>query len=206
MTQSNSPYRAIVFDFGGVLVDWNPRHLYRKLLAEDQIDPFLAEIGFHAWNLQMDQGRPFAEAVAELSARYPHRADLINAFDQRWQETTAGPIQATVDILHALKQAGYPVYGLTNWSAEKFRLFQPTQEFFAWFDEIVVSGEVSLIKPDPRIYNLLLDKIGRKAEECIFIDDSLPNVTAAAQLGFTAIRFESSAQLKSALSDLGVLP
>lgn len=206
MTQLNPPYRAIVFDFGGVLVDWNPRHLYRKLLAEDQIEPFLTEIGFHDWNLQMDQGRPFADAVADLSARYPHRADLIAAFDQRWQETTAGPIQATVDILRALKQAGYPVYGLTNWSAEKFRLFQPNYEFFTWFDEIVVSGEVRLIKPDPRIFALLLGKIGRKAEECVFIDDSLPNVLAAAQLGFKAIRYESSAQLKATLADLGVLP
>jgi len=198
---------AIVFDFGGVLLDWNPRYLYRKLFDDDHeaVERFLNEIGFSEWNLKQDEGRPFAAAVTELSERFPHHADLIRAYDERWEESMGGEIQPSVEILHALKRAGHTLYGLSNWSAETFRRIRHKHAFMALFEAIVISGEVKLIKPDPRIYALLLDKVNRPAEECLFIDDSETNVTVAGRLGFQTIRFESPEQLSKELRRLGIL-
>lgn len=198
---------AIIFDFGGVLVDWNPRHLYRKLFNGDEtaVENFLAEIGFVPWNLAMDRGRSFAESVAELSARFPQYADLIRAYDTRWEESVPGPIQPTVALLEKLKRAGYPLYGLSNWSAEKFHLVRPKYTFFDWLDAYIISGDVKITKPDPRIYHLLLEKIGKPPEQCVFIDDSETNIVAARQLGFDAIHFLDAAQLEHALARRGLL-
>ncbi|HLE52379.1 MAG TPA: HAD family phosphatase [Anaerolineales bacterium] len=204
----NNPYPAIVFDFGGVILDWNPRYLYRKFFDGDlnAMENFLNEIDFTGWNLEQDKGRPFAVGVAELSEQFPQYADLIRAYDQHWEEAIAGPIQPTVNLLESLKRTGYALYGLSNWSAEKFQIARPRYEFLSWFETIMVSGEVELVKPDPRIYRLFLERIGRTAEECLFIDDSEPNVVAADQLGFKAIRFESPGQLETELKFLGLLP
>ena len=198
---------AIVFDFGGVLLDWNPRYLYRKLFDGDHeaVERFLDEIGFSEWNLKQDEGRPFAAAVAELSERFPEHTDLIKAFDERWEESMGGEIGPTVEILYALKRAGHSLYGLSNWSAETFRRIKHNYAFLELFDAIILSGEVKVAKPDPRIYALLLDKIKRPAEECLFIDDSEMNVAAARRLGFRTIRFESPGQLESELRRLGLL-
>lgn len=198
---------AIVFDFGGVLLDWNPRYLYRKLFDDDHeaVERFLDEIGFVEWNLKQDEGRPFAAAVAELSERFPQHADLIRAYDERWEESMGGEIGPTVEILYALKRAGHALYGLSNWSAETFRRIRHKHAFLDLFDGIVLSGEVKVNKPDPRIYALLLDKIDRPARECLFIDDSEANVSAAARLGFETIRFESPEQLEGELRRLGLL-
>jgi 2-haloacid dehalogenase len=205
--KSARPSLALVFDFGGVLFDWNPRYLFRPLFGDDPdtVEGFLTEIGFNEWNLQQDQGRTFAEAVAELSRRFPHYADYIKAFDERWEETIRGPIQPTVETLRALKQAGYPLYGLSNWSAETFRRIRHQYAFLDWFDAIVISGEVRLVKPDPGIFRLLLDRIGRGAEECLLIDDSEANIAAADQLGFMTIRFVTPEQLDETLHRLGIL-
>src|SRR2546421_7051854 len=198
---------AIVFDFGGVLIDWNPRYLYQKLFADDAeaMERFLDEIGFDAWNLEQDRGRAFAVAVSELSERFPHYADFIRAYDERWEESIGGAIEATVALLGALKQAGYALFGLSNWSAETFRRIRPRFPFFAWFDAIILSGEVQIIKPDPRIYAILLKRIGRPAAECLFIDDSPANVAVAEQLGFKTILFESPEQLADELTARGLL-
>jgi 2-haloacid dehalogenase len=208
MPQPDTKIRAVIFDFGGVLLDWNPRHLYRKLLNDDPdaVEKFLTEIGFSEWNLQQDKGRPFAEAVSELSAKFPHHGELIAAFHQRWDETIAGPIQGTVDILRTLKDAGYALYGLSNWSAETFYRINANYDFLTWFDTIVISGEVKLIKPDPQIFELLLERTGRTPQECVFIDDVLANVEGARKVGITAIQFESPAQLEAELRRLNVLP
>src|SRR3954468_20613878 len=150
---------AIVFDFGGVLLDWNPRYLYRKLFDDQAaMERFLTEIGFNEWNAQLDKGRVFAEGIAAWCAQYPDRADLIRAFHERWDESIAGAIEGTVDILARLKQTGYPLYALSNWSAETFYRVRHRYDFLDWFDLIVVSGEVGCIKPDPQIYNMLLEK------------------------------------------------
>lgn len=198
--RTSSPPEVIVFDFGGVLLDWNPRHLYRKLFADEaEMERFLAEVCTPAWNLEQDAGRSFADAVAELTAQFPDQAELIQAYDTRWSEMIRSPIEGTVRILEELAAKGYPLYGLTNWSVEKFAETEPRYEFFQRFEDIVVSGVVKLIKPDPRIYHLLLTRVGRPASACLFIDDSAPNVEAARALGFDAVHFQSPSQLRTEL-------
>ncbi len=197
----------IVFDFGGVLLDWDPRHLYRELFAGDDeaMEAFLQEIDFYDWNHQQDMGRPFAEGVAELSRQYPHRADLIAAFADRWEESIAGPIHETVETLEALKEQAYPLYGLTNWSAETFSLIRPRYDFLNWFEDIVVSGEIGLAKPAPDIYQVLLRRAEAPAERCLFIDDSAANIATAQELGFMTIHYRTSQQLDMELSQRGLL-
>ncbi|MCL4487992.1 MAG: HAD family phosphatase [Chloroflexi bacterium] len=197
---------AIIFDFGGVLIDWNPRHLYRKLLDDEQaVEDFMREIGFAEWNHEQDKGRPFPEAVAELSAKFPQYRDLIQAYDLRYDESILGPIQPTVDILRRLKQAGYPLYGLSNWNGDKFQSVRRQYPFLEWFDDIVISGEVKLAKPDPRIFQVLLARIGRTAGECLFVDDSAANIATAQQLSFATIHYRSPEQLEETLVQMGLL-
>jgi len=206
MKQNSSQHPAIIFDFGGVLMDWNVHYLYDKLFDDPaDLERFFNEISFHNWNLEMDRGRSFAESVTELSSQFPQYADLIRAFDERWEETLGGPIQPTVKILQALKLRGYDLYGLTNWSAEKYEITRHKYPFFDLFDDIVVSGIVKLIKPDPRIFTLMLEKADRPAAECLLIDDSEANIIAARRLGFKTIHFKSAEQLGMALSCLGIL-
>jgi len=198
--------RALVFDLGGVLIDWDPRLLYRKLFDDDAaVERFLQEVDFYGWNVEQDRGRTFQAGIAELSARFPQYAEYIRAYDERYPEALAGALQPTVAILAQLKRAGYPLYALSNWPAEKFVYARAQFEFLKWFDLIVVSGEVKLIKPDPRIFTLLLERSGWRAEECVFIDDNETNVRAAHALGFHGIRFENAEQLTRALTRLGVL-
>lgn len=199
--------RAIIFDFGGVLIDWNPRYLYRQLFPGDDaaMERFLAEIGFTEWNRQQDAGRAFALAVAELAKQFPSYAALIQAYDARWEESIAGPLQGTVDLLAPLKAAGFELHGLSNWSSEKFAAVRTKYPFFQLFETILLSGEVKLVKPDPRIFQALLERIGRPPGECLFIDDSAENVAAARALGFETILFESPEQLSGELQRRGLL-
>jgi 2-haloacid dehalogenase len=197
---------SIIFDFGGVLLDWNPRHLYRRFFPGDPtaMETFLREVDFASWNLALDEGRPYAEAVADLSARFPKYAALIQAYDTNWEESIRGPIQPTVDMLQPLKAAGYPLHGLSNWSAEKFVPVRNQYAFLKIFDPLIISGQVRLVKPDPRIFNLMLEKINRPAQECVFIDDSPSNIQAADRLGFKTILFESAGQMRAELANLGI--
>lgn len=198
---------AIIFDLGGVLVDWNPRYLYRKLIADEAaMEHFLSTVCTPDWNLQQDAGRPFAQAVAELTAKYPEQAELISAYHLRWEETLGGPIEGTVEILRELKQAGHQVAALSNWSAETFPVARRRYDFLNWFDVVVLSGEEKLIKPDPRIFDVLLRRIGRQAEECLFIDDVAANVSAARELGFQTVHFQSPARLREELRRREILP
>lgn len=207
MKKENIKSPAIVFDFGGVLMDWNPYYLYRKYLGDDPqaTERFLKEVGFREWNVKHDQGLPISEGVTQLSARFPAYHELIRAYDVRYEETLSGPIQATVDILQMLKEAEYPLYGLSNWPAEKFGLVQQKYPFFSWFEDIVISGEVKMIKPDAEIFQYLLKKIGRSAGDCLFIDDSPANIAAASKLGFLTIHFQSPEKLKTELNQMGLL-
>jgi 2-haloacid dehalogenase len=208
MKKNDNLKLAIVFDFGKVLIDWDPRYLYCKLFNGDEqaVEGFLKEIDFFEWNRQHDAGRPFEETIPELCRRFPHYCEYIWAYHLRYEESITGPVWPTVEILRGLKETGYPLYGLTNWPADKYRLMSPNYEFFNWFDDIVVSGEVMMAKPDPRIYALLLERIGRQASECLFIDDSAANIAIARQLGFQTIHFESADQLKTELSRIGLAP
>jgi len=199
--------RIVVFDFGGVLLNWNPRHLYRKLFAGDEVamESFLANVCTAAWNERQDAGRSFADGVAELLPRHPDKEALIAAFGQRFDEMIAGPIDGTVEILAELKRSGVPRYGLTNFSAETFRPQRQRFEFLSWFDGIVVSGEEGVIKPDPRIFRILLERYRIAPEETVFIDDSPANAAAATALGIHGIHFRSPEALRSELVSLGLL-
>lgn len=202
----NSPIQAIIFDFGGVLLDWNPRHLYRRLIPDPlELDRFLSEIQFAEWNVQQDKGRPFAQGVAEHSARFPQYAGLIRAYHEHWEDSVVGPIAGSVEVLRSLKAAGHAVYGLSNWSAETFPIAYRQHDFFQLLDGYIISGDVGIVKPDPAIFELLLRKIGRPAQACLFIDDSTTNVDAARQLGFQTILFRSPEQLRAELQQLGLL-
>jgi 2-haloacid dehalogenase len=207
MNKLNPHNTAIVFDFGGVLLDWDPRHLYRKLFDgnPDAMERFLSDVDFFAWNLQQDAGRPFSVAVAELSQHFPQYASLIAVYPERYPESLSGPIQGSVNLLAQLQQAGYPLFGLSNWSTETFRLVRDKYAFMSWFELILLSGEVKLLKPDPRIYATFLQRIGRTASECLLIDDSKANIASAHQMGFMIILFESPSQLESELYQRGLL-
>jgi 2-haloacid dehalogenase len=198
---------AIVFDFGGVLFDWNPRYLYRQFFPNDEraLEDFLEEISFNEWNRQQDIGRPFGEAVIEKSRQFPHYAELIALFDARWEETLAGIIPQSVAILERLYNSGYPLYALSNWSVEKFRIVYQRYDFLHWFDEIVISGEAGLAKPDPELFHHFLKRIRREPSECLFIDDAATNIAVARDLGFQTILFQSPQKLASELSEAGIL-
>ena len=205
MTGASTP-NAVVFDLGGVLIDWDPRYLYRTLFDGDDaaMEAFLSEVVTQEWNGHQDAGRPWSEAIEVLAAKHPERRDLIAAFWERWPEMLGGALDETVAILAELRAAGVRVYALSNWSAETFPRARPRFPFLDWFDGIVISGEVKLVKPDPRIFSHLLETHGLAAHRTVFVDDSETNVAAAAELGMIAIRFEGAAALRRELRSLGL--
>jgi 2-haloacid dehalogenase len=200
------PITTLIFDFGGVLIEWDPRNLYRRYFADSEaMEQFLAEVDFMAWNAYQDKGRPFAEGVTELTAKFPQHARLIHAYQEHWEESIGEPITATIRIMQKLKRAGWPVYGLSNWSTETFPIIRQKHDFFDILDGYLISGEAKLVKPDPAIFQAMLDKIGRTAQECLYIDDSLSNIETARRLGFVCIHYQSPAQLEAELKQLGIL-
>ncbi|TDD71659.1 HAD family phosphatase [Jiangella aurantiaca] len=199
--------QAVVFDLGGVLVDWDPRYLYRTLLpSEDAVERFLAEVTTPEWNAAQDAGRTWADAVAVLSAEFPEHAELISAYDTRWIETIGGEIDGSVELLRELRDGGsVGLFALTNWSSEKFPLAMERYEWLSWFEGIVVSGTERLVKPDPRIFQLLLERYDLDASSTVYIDDNPPNVDAAADLGMTSLHFTGPDRLRDELSQLGLV-
>ena len=197
---------AVVFDLGGVLVDWNPRHLYRKLMADDpeRIEWFLATICTPEWNALQDAGRTFAEATAELVEKHPEQKELIEAYYGRWEEMLGGPIEGSVEILRTIRNLPYDLYALTNWSKESFPVALERFNFLNWFDGIIVSGEIGLIKPGAEIFLHMIEAYGLVPASTIFIDDSLLNVETARRIGFRAIRFENPEQLRMELLNAGI--
>lgn len=200
-------HTGVVFDLGGVLIDWNPRHLYRKLFPDDEpaMERFLAEICSPAWNLEQDRGRTWAEATALLAARHPQHKHLIEAYRSRWHEMLGGPIEGTVAILSDLKDAEVPLFGLTNWSHETFPQALELYDFLGWFQAIIVSGRERLVKPDPRIYRLLTDRYGLDLGSLVYIDDNPGNAAAATRLGMHGIHFTDPATLRTELVALNLL-
>ena len=198
---------VVVFDVGGVLLQWDPRHLYRKLFAGDDaaMEHFLGNVCTEEWNERQDAGRTFADAAAELLPAHADKAHLIHAFGRRFDEMIPGAIEETVDILRELKRGGVPLYAVTNWSAETFPSAQNRFDFLAEFDGIVVSGEEGVIKPDPRIFRILLDRYDIPAHAAVFIDDNPANAEAATNLGIHGIHFRSPQQLRRELVELGLL-
>jgi 2-haloacid dehalogenase len=193
--------KAAVFDLGGVLIDWDPRYLYRKLLADEgEVEEFLATVCTPEWNAEQDRGRPFAEGVAELVERHPAHAAAIAAFHERWPEMLGGDIPGAVELLAELRATGLPLYALTNWSAETFVVARERFAFLDWFDGLLVSGEERIIKPDPAIFELLLDRFGLDPGSTFYVDDSPANVAAAAALGLDAVRFTGPERLRRDLA------
>jgi 2-haloacid dehalogenase len=195
----------VVFDIGNVLLDWEPRTLYRKIFAtEAEVDAFLTNILPPEWNREQDRGRTWAEAEAHQIALFPQFSEEIRAFRARWHETVPGDIAGTVAILDELKMAGVPLYAITNFASDTFREAQQRFSYLAdSFIDIVISGDEKVIKPDPAIYRILLERQGLNAADCVFIDDSKANVAAAAALGFHALLFTSPQQFAADLKRLG---
>ena len=198
--------KTIIFDLGGVLIDHDPRYLYRKIFDhEHEVVGFLENICTQEWNEMQDAGRTIAEATAERIALFPDHAETIEAYYRRWPEMLNGAIEGTVRILSELRERGTPLYSLTNFSAETFVTARAIYDFFSWFQGIVVSGEEKLIKPDRRIFKLILDRFSIDPDNAIFIDDRKDNVAAAQELGIEGIHFSTPGKLRDDLVAAGCL-
>jgi 2-haloacid dehalogenase len=192
---------TLIFDLGNVLIEWDPRHLYRKILKdEEQVNWFLQNICTAEWNDQQDGGRSFQEATEELVAKHPEWEIAIRAWYDRWQETIPGDVKDSVSILEAVKQSGrYKLYALTNWSAETFPWAMQTFPFLHWFEGIVVSGVEKTRKPFPEIFEILFSRYNVNPANALFIDDNLKNIEGGKAVGLNTIHFQSPQQLRAEL-------
>jgi 2-haloacid dehalogenase len=197
----------VIFDLGGVLIEWDPRHLYRKLFAGDEaaMEHFLANVCTHEWNRGQDAGRSFAEGAALLKADHPDKAELIDAYGARFAEMMPGPVAGSVEILAELRARGTPLYALTNFSVETYPPAFARFGFLRWFRGVVVSGEVRAIKPNPEIFHALLDTHAIDPRRAVFIDDVPANAAAATALGIHGIAFTTPEALRAELVALGLL-
>ena len=195
-----------VFDLGGVLIDWNPRYLYRKLLRDEAaVDSFLTTICTQSWNERQDAGRSFAEGCAVLKQAYPQQSELIDAWFSRYEEMLGGAIEGSVAILSELHTKQLRLFALSNWSVETFPFALRRFEFLRLFQGILLSGEVGLVKPDPRFFQLLFEKYDIDPVDAVFVDDHARNVAAARELGMQGIHFTGAATLREDLVRFGVL-
>jgi 2-haloacid dehalogenase len=203
---TGEPITTAGFDLGAVLIDWNPRYVFRSMFADEAaMEHFLATVTTPEWNAEQDRGRTIAQATAILLAEYPEHAELIEAYYGRWDEMVGEPIAGTVELVRRLKAAGVRLVALTNWSAETFPRVRHRLGFLDDFEAVLVSGTVGLIKPDPAIYLLLVERHAVDVRHSMFVDDSVRNVEAAAHLGFDAIHFQSPTQLGEELRRRGLI-
>lgn len=197
---------SVVFDLGNVLIDWNPRYLYRKMFEDPaKMEWFLANICTMPWNSTLDAGASFLDSVTTLGGKHPDYRDYIHAYHHRWDEMIIGSLDDTVAIFKELKDQGTKCYALSNWSDEKFQPTRKNFPFLNWFDGAVISGQINMVKPDPRIYQHLLEKFQLDPRKTIFIDDLPANIEAAKKFGIEGILFTSAADLKKRLQELKVL-
>jgi 2-haloacid dehalogenase len=198
---------TIIFDLGGVLIDWNPSYVFDKMFDDEgKRKHFFENICTSDWNEKQDAGRSLQEATEELVVKHPDWKEYIEAYYGRWEEMLGGPLHGTVDILKQIKASQrYKLYALTNWSAELFPIALERYEFLHWFDGRVVSGEEKMRKPFREFYQLILDRFQLNPEATLFIDDNLRNVEAAKEMGLQTIVFKSSGQLKEDLIQAGIL-
>lgn len=200
------PIDTVVFDLGGVLIEWDPRPLYRTFGLDDAaIAAFLSETGFFEWNHHLDAGGDWGESVAELSARFPKYAELIAAYPARFAESLVGPVPGTVELLGDVHQRGVRLLALTNWSAVTFVHARRRFAFLDLFESIVVSGEERLAKPDPAIFALLLQRFDLDPGRTLFIDDSTANIESARALGLRTVHFAGAEHLREVLSSLQLM-
>ncbi|WP_322964608.1 HAD family hydrolase [Sphingomonas fuzhouensis] len=198
---------AVIFDVGRVLYDWNPRILYRRLIADDRaLDAFLRDVVTTEWHFQHDAGRDFADTSAELIALYPQHRELIAAWGPRFGESIGDPIAGMHELVGELDAAGVPLFAITNFSHEFWPPFRARESaLFDRFRDIVVSGDEKLVKPDPAIYTLALNRFGLTPGQAVFIDDNQANIEAAAALGIHALHFTDVATLRPQLRELGLI-
>jgi len=198
--------KTIVFDLGGVLIDWNPRHLYVKIFSDlDEMEYFLKEVCSQDWNSQLDVDKSFLDGIDELVPKFPQYEEQIRAYYLRWEEMVCGAFQGSVEILSELKEDGYPLAALSNWSSETFPLVKDQYEFLSWFNPLVISGQIGYKKPAPEPFQILLHELSLNAGDCVFIDDMEGNIQEARRQGFEAIQFSSPEQLRADLADLGLI-
>lgn len=202
--EPSPPISTVIFDLGGVLVDWDPRRAFTGVLDPAEVEPFLAEIDFHTWNRGLDAGRPIRQAEADIEERYPHRAGVISAYRKNFPATLVGEVPGTADVIRELGDAQLRLLALTNWSAESFPHALATYPVLSRFEGIVVSGAEGVIKPDPAVYRILIDRHAVDPAGAVFIDDSAVNVAAAQALGFRAVRFSDARALRRELRALGL--
>src|SRR5215469_16321783 len=200
-------HSVAIFDLGGVVIDWNPRYLYRKLFNgnETAMEYFLARVCTSTWNEQQDAGRSFADGCASLRRLHPDKAELIDAWFERYEEMLGGEIPGTVDILGELRSRSVPIYALSNWSVETFPIAVRRFECLRWFNGVLLSGEVRLLKPDRRIFEIFLDTFRIEPTRAIYIDDRSENVEAAIGLGMRGVVFTDSGALRAELIQAGLL-
>lgn len=195
----------MIFDFGNVLIGWDPENLYRKLIPDPaRRKRFLTEVCHGAWNHQQDMGRAWPEAIAERIALFPGEADLIRAYRERFSEMLSGPVAEGNAILERVHAAGIPCYGLTNWSSDTYHASRAVMPFLAKMTYTAVSGDLKMAKPEPEIFEHLLGVIGRPAQACAFIDDNPPNIETARKLGIRAVLFRNDGSATQALREMGL--
>jgi HAD superfamily hydrolase (TIGR01509 family) len=207
LLRRKEPLMFVVFDIGNVLVRWNPRNLFRKTFKDEmRMERFLSVALSMDFVALTDIVADFSKAVAERARAFPEFAHELHLFDERWVETIGGPIEENVALMRRLKAAGRPVYALSNFATVKFALARQMFDFLNEFDTAVISGHVGVVKPDPRIYKLLFERVGRPARELLFVDDSAANVRAAEALGMAAIHYRPGVDLERELAVRGALP
>ena len=199
-----SQIKAIIFDFGNVLLEWDPRYVYQRYFPNDPegMERFLTEVNFAEWNLAAGQGSSVCRRCGNPFRKISTLRPAHPGVPRNWTNLIGAAYNGTIEILKKLKQAGYPLYGLSNWSAETSSDSAEKYDFLNLFDDFVISGDVGHVKPDPEIFQIILEKIRRPAQQCLFIDDALTNINQAQKMGFATIHFQSPEQLKSSLHTL----
>jgi 2-haloacid dehalogenase len=198
---------TVVFDVGKVLFEWDLRYLFAKLIADkDELEFFVTHVVTPEWHFQHDAGRAWDDMVAERIAEFPEYATLIAAYAARFNETIPGPVTGSLEIAQELAEIGVPLFAITNFGAEFWEGFRPIQPIFDLFQDIIVSGVEKLVKPDPAIYALALQRFGIRPGQAIFIDDNHANVISARENGFATHHFRDAASLRAELVALNLLP
>jgi 2-haloacid dehalogenase len=206
MIADMTPVSSVVFDIGRVLFQWDFRHLFGKLIADPaELEWFVSNVVTEEWHYQHDAGRSLAEMVAERSAEFPEHARLIEAYAQRFNESIPGPVPGSLELVEALHARAVPLYAITNFGAEFWPRFRDTQPVFAWFRDVVVSGEERITKPDRAIYALAAQRFGHPPETMLFIDDNAANIASARDCGWQVHHFVDAPTLAADLRGRGLL-
>lgn len=197
---------TVLFDLGNVLIRWDARNYYRSVFRDDVagMEDFLTNVCTPEWNHQMDMGRPYDEAIAELKEKWPDKAELIEAWKTHWPDMLDGAIEENVEVLTELRKKGYALYALTNWSAENFHIAEERFGFLSWFRDIVVSGREKMAKPDPEFFKLAIRRFGIDPDRTVFIDDNAANIETARGLGMATVHVLPSTRLAEELRALGL--